>query len=89
MLINPVTLGMIDKNDEDQQPSLRHHGQHVVVEALKARSDFWIDGTDLYFPYDGFTADHPQLDRERRLVRAGRGRRRSSRTTGTPRATGS
>ena len=55
VLINAVTLGMIDKNDEDQQPSLRHHGQHVVVEALKARSDFWIDGTDLYFPYDGFT----------------------------------
>jgi acetyl-CoA acetyltransferase len=55
VLINAVTLGMIDKNEEDQQPSLRHHGQHVVVEALKARSDFWIDGTDLYFPYDGFT----------------------------------
>ena len=55
VLINAVTLGMIDKNDEDQQPSLRHHGQHVVVEALKARSDFWIEETDLYFPYDGFT----------------------------------
>jgi acetyl-CoA acetyltransferase len=55
VLINAVTLGMIDKNEEDQQPSLRRHGQHVVVEALKARSDFWIDGTDLYFPYDGFT----------------------------------
>ena len=27
----------------------------MVVEALKARSDFWIDGVDLFFPYDGFT----------------------------------
>jgi acetyl-CoA acetyltransferase len=55
VLVNAVTLGMIDKNEEDQQPSLRRHGQHVVVDALKGRSDFWIDGTDLYFPYDGFT----------------------------------
>lgn len=55
VLINAVTLGMIDKNQEDQTPSLRHHGQHVVVGALRAKSDFWIDGTDIYFPYDGFT----------------------------------
>ena len=46
---------MVDKNEEDQTPSLRHHGQHVVVEALKAKSDFWIDDIDVYFPYDGFT----------------------------------
>jgi acetyl-CoA acetyltransferase len=55
VLINAVTLGQIDKNDEDQQPDLRHHGQHVVVEALKAKSDFWISDIDVYFPYDGFT----------------------------------
>jgi acetyl-CoA acetyltransferase len=46
---------MIDKNDEAQSPSLRRHGQHVVVDALKAKSDFWIDDIDVYFPYDGFT----------------------------------
>jgi acetyl-CoA acetyltransferase len=55
VLVHAVTLGAIDKNDEAQTPSLRRHGQHVVVDALRARSDFWIDGTDLYFPYDGFT----------------------------------
>jgi acetyl-CoA acetyltransferase len=55
VLVNSVALGMVDKNEEDQSPSLRRHGQHVVIEALKRRSDFWIDGVDVYFPYDGFT----------------------------------
>jgi acetyl-CoA acetyltransferase len=55
VLVNAATLGMVDKNVEDQQVSLRHHGQHVVIEALKAKSDFWIDDVDVYFPYDGFT----------------------------------
>ncbi len=55
VLINAIALGMVDKNEEDQQESLRHHGQHVVVEALKAKGDFWIDDVDVYFPYDGFT----------------------------------
>jgi len=55
VLLNAVALGMIDKNEEEQTPSLRHHGQQVVVEALKAKGDFWIEDTDLYFPYDGFT----------------------------------
>jgi hypothetical protein len=27
----------------------------VVVDALKAKTDFWIDDVDIYFPYDGFT----------------------------------
>jgi acetyl-CoA acetyltransferase len=55
VLINAAALGVIDKNDEDQSPSLRRHGQHVVVDALKAKGDFWIDDIDVYFPYDGFT----------------------------------
>ena len=55
VLIHAATLGQIDKNAEDQTPSLARHGQHVVIEALKARSDFWIDDVDVYFPYDGFT----------------------------------
>ena len=36
-------------------PSLERHGQHVVVEALKERSDVWIDDIDVFFPYDGFS----------------------------------
>lgn len=55
VLIDAVVLGMIDKNEEDQSPSLRRHGQHVTVSALRAKSDFWIDDVDVYFPYDGFS----------------------------------
>ena len=55
VLINAVTLGVTAKPSEAQTPSLREHGQQVVVESLKARGDFWIDDCDVYFPYDGFT----------------------------------
>ena len=55
VLINAVTLGMTGTPSEAQTPSLRNHGQHVVVESLKARGDFWIDDCDVYFPYDGFS----------------------------------
>ena len=86
VLINAVTLGMIDKNEEDQQPSLRHHGQHVVVEALKTRSDFWIEETDPYFPYDGFTPITLNwIEKPAGAVRARPDG--SSSTTGTPTAT--
>jgi acetyl-CoA acetyltransferase len=55
VLINAATLGMTGKPSETQTPSLREHGQQVVVESLKARGDFWIDDCDVYFPYDGFS----------------------------------
>jgi acetyl-CoA acetyltransferase len=55
VLIQAVALGMVDKNVEDQNVGLAHHGQQVTVAALKAKSDFWIDDCDVYFPYDGFT----------------------------------
>jgi acetyl-CoA acetyltransferase len=55
VLLNAIALGMVDHNEEDQTPSLAHHGQQVVVQALRAKSDFWIDDVDVYFPYDGFT----------------------------------
>jgi acetyl-CoA acetyltransferase len=55
VLINAITLGMAAKNEEDQTPNLRRHGQQVVVDALRKRSDFWIDDIDVFLPYDGFT----------------------------------
>jgi len=55
VVIHAATAGMVGKNDEDQLPDLRRHGQHVVVEALKERSEFWIDDVDVFFPYDGFS----------------------------------
>ncbi|TAM65160.1 MAG: thiolase family protein [Mycobacterium sp.] len=55
VLIDAVVLGQSDRNDEDQIRGLDHHGQQVVVDTLKAKSDFWIEDTDVYFPYDGFS----------------------------------
>jgi acetyl-CoA acetyltransferase len=55
VLINAAVLGQVAPNEEDQTVSLRANGQHVVVDTLKAKSDFWIDAIDVYFPYDGFT----------------------------------
>jgi acetyl-CoA acetyltransferase len=55
VLINAAVLGQVAPNEEDQTVSLRANGQQVVVDTLKAKSDFWIDAIDLYFPYDGFT----------------------------------
>lgn len=55
VLIDAVVLGQVDRNEEDQVRGLGDHGQQVVVDALRARSEFWIDDVDVYFPYDGFT----------------------------------
>jgi acetyl-CoA acetyltransferase len=54
VVIHAATLGL-GTADEDQLPGLDRHGQHVVVEALRAKSDLWIDDVDVFFPYDGFT----------------------------------
>jgi len=55
VVIHAATAGMVGRNDEDQLADLTRHGQHVVVEALKERSDIWIDDIDVFFPYDGFS----------------------------------
>jgi acetyl-CoA acetyltransferase len=55
VLIDAVVLGQTDRNEEDQLAGLDHHGQQVVIDALRAKSEFWIDDADVYFPYDGFT----------------------------------
>ena len=55
VLVHATATGMVGENTEDQLRSLVRHGQHVVVEQLRAKSDFWIDDVDVYYPYDGFT----------------------------------
>lgn len=55
VVIHAATVGLVDENDEDQLPSLAHHGQHVVVDALRRKSDVWLEDVDVFFPYDGFT----------------------------------
>ena len=55
VVIHAATHGLVGTNDEDQLPSLRRHGQHVVVEALRAKSDIWLSDVDVFFPYDGFS----------------------------------
>ena len=55
VLINSMALGQIDHSEEDQTPDLYSNGQRVVIDTLQAKSDFWIDDVDVYFPYDGFT----------------------------------
>ncbi len=55
VVIHATSVGLVDQNDEDQLPSLAHHGQHVVVDALRKKSDVWLEDVDVFFPYDGFT----------------------------------
>lgn len=55
VLVHATATGMVGENTEDQLGSLARHGQHVVVEQLKAKSDLWLDDVDVYCPYDGFT----------------------------------
>ena len=55
VLIHAASVGMIGPNTEDQLPTFQRHGQHVVIDQLRGKSDFWIDEVDLFYPYDGFT----------------------------------
>ena len=55
VVLHAATHGLVDKCDEDQLPNLSRHGQHVVVDALRAKSDVWLDDVDVFFPYDGFS----------------------------------
>jgi hypothetical protein len=62
---------------------LRQHGQQVTVEALRAKSDFWIDDIDVFLPSTG-SRSSPSTG-SRTWATAGRARPdRSSRTTGWP-----
>lgn len=54
VVIHAATVGLGGAY-EDQISDLNHHGQQVVVDALKAKSDLWLDDVDVFLPYDGFT----------------------------------
>ena len=55
VMIHAATAGLTKHHGEDRIDGLSHHGQHVVVRSLRAKSDIWIPDVDVYFPYDGFT----------------------------------
>jgi len=55
VLVHATATGMVGESTEDQLASLARHGQHLVVEQLRAKSDLWLDDVDVYLPYDGFT----------------------------------
>ena len=55
VLIHACTTGQAEYNEEDQAISLRRHGQHVVIDSLRSKSDYWLNDFDLLFPYDGFS----------------------------------
>jgi len=55
VVIHAASVGLVGDNDEDQLRSLERHGQHVVVESLRAKSDLWLHDVDVFFPYDGFS----------------------------------
>jgi acetyl-CoA acetyltransferase len=54
VLVHAATMGGIDRQ-LDQTAGLTQHGQHVVVAALRARSDLWLGDFDVVYPYDGFS----------------------------------
>jgi acetyl-CoA acetyltransferase len=55
VVLHAATHGVVGDNDEDQLRSLARHGQHVVVESLREKSEVWLPDVDVFFPYDGFS----------------------------------
>lgn len=55
VVVHAITTGLVTPNDEDQVPGLHRHSQHIVLDTLRAKSDFWIDEADVVCLYDGFT----------------------------------
>jgi acetyl-CoA acetyltransferase len=56
VLIHACAVGAASRNSEETTSGLHATGQHVVARSLRERSDIWLDGTDLLYPYDGFTS---------------------------------
>jgi acetyl-CoA acetyltransferase len=52
--VHAAAMGAVDRQ-LDQMPDLTDHAQHVVIDALRRRSDLWLDDFDLLYLYDGFS----------------------------------
>ena len=78
VLVHAATLGHTDYGSEEQLRDLDHAGQVVVAAKLWAKSDLTPRRRRRLLPLRGLLEHRPQLVRERRLLRAGRGRRGSS-----------
>ncbi len=56
VLVRAAAQGLVaSASDEEQLPSLEHHGQDVVVGRLRQQADIGVDDIDLAYVYDGFT----------------------------------
>jgi acetyl-CoA acetyltransferase len=55
VLLHASSTGTAACLAEDQLIDLQHHGQHVVAKNLAEKSDLWLEDTDVFLPYDGFT----------------------------------
>ena len=82
VLVHAATLGQIGKNEEDQTPSLRQHGQQVVIDALQGQERLLDRRLRRLLPVRRLHHHHAELVRERRVLRAGRGGRVPRRALG-------
>ena len=55
VFVHAATAGRTAQCREDQVTDLCHTGQHIVAEALWAKSDVELSDVDVFLPYDGFT----------------------------------
>jgi acetyl-CoA acetyltransferase len=58
VLIHAAAMGMTAPPEEHLAAALETTGQPLAARDLRAKSDLWLDDIDLFFPYDGFLADH-------------------------------
>ena len=55
VIVHAAIGGLTGRNDDDQAPSLAHHGHDVTARHLWQRSDIGLDGVDIALLYDGFS----------------------------------
>ncbi|MDT3441919.1 MULTISPECIES: thiolase C-terminal domain-containing protein [unclassified Pseudofrankia] len=55
VLVHAASMGMTRHPEEHLTEDLATTGQAVVARDLRAKSDLWIEDTDVFLPYDGFS----------------------------------